>query len=1111
MRISIYLSFLLLLISTPLFSQQLLKGVVVSAENDEPIIGASVFLKSNRTVGAVTNVDGAFELKIPAGKPILIFSYTGMETKELPAEPNMRVRLSINAQMLQEVEIVSTGYQKIDRKLFTGSASVVKAADAKIDGVADVSRMLQGKAAGVQLTNVSGTFGASPKLRVRGATSIYGNSNPLWVVDGVILDDIVNVSADELSSGNATTLITSAVAGLNADDIESFQILKDASATAIYGSRAMNGVIVITTKKGKKGNSTINYTGEFTIRAKPSYGQYDIMNSKDQMAVFMELESNGSLGMQRNVEIYGASQMFMAKDGGVFNKWYQMTDMRDENGNFLAENSAQAKTAYLQKAALRNTNWFDELFRYSLQEQHSLSISSGSDKSTAYTSLSYFHDPGWTSVDKIDRFTFNENASYNITPKLTVGILGNASVRIQKAPGTLNRRMNIVEGEYSRDFDINPFSYALNTSRTLSANEFYRRNYADFNIKHEMDNNYIDLNALDTKMQVDLNFKPVTGLELDVLGSVRYAKTTNEHRMLNTSNIAEAYRAAQSTMVLNNNNFLWENPDNPDALPMVVMGKGGFYNTQDNALYNYYARFTGNYIRSFYDDNHIINILAGGEISNTDRLERYNNGYGYLWGSDIAVTDYRIIRKTLDAGDAYYGMSQTYARQLGFFGNATYSYRGAYTLNSTLRMEGTNQMGTSNTARWLPTWNASAAWNTMRENFMQDQSVLSNLTFRGTYGLTANSAPLAQAMAVINADNTYRPFQEDREVMLYIESVANEELTWEKMYETNIGFDMGFLENRFSLTFDTYWRNCFDLIGLIRTSGLSGQHFKYANFADMKTSGYEFTVNSLNIKQDKFSWNTTLTFSYNTNKITDLKSEVNVFDLTGLEGSKKEGYSQSGLFSIPFAGLDEKGHPLVYDENGDKVHYINFQNSTSTDFLVYEGQIDPQYIGGIENTFTYKNLKLSVFLNYQAGNVIRLYPVYDAFYSDIDAMTQSLNNRWFKPGDEALTSIPSLPSSYEINNDLELIEAYNAYNFSTERVAKGDFIRLKDITLSYDFSQNFAKKMGCRSLQIRGSIMNLCLLYSDKALNGQDPEFSRTGGVAMPVPRQFTVSLRAGI
>jgi TonB-linked SusC/RagA family outer membrane protein len=1030
-----------------------------------------------------------------------------MKTLEVPVKERIEAVMQPDDQVLDEV--VVTGYQKIDRRLFTGSASLVKAENAKIDGVADVSRMLQGKAPGVQLTNVSGTFGAAPKLRVRGATSIYGNSNPLWVVDGVILDDLVNVSADELSSGNAATLISSAVAGLNADDIETFQILKDASATALYGSRAMNGVIVITTKRGKKGTASINYTGEFTMRTKPYYGQYDIMNSQDQMAVLLELESNG---------VFESAKTFLAKDGGVFSKWYQLTDLRDVNGNYLADNSYTAKMAYLRQAELRNTNWFNELFRNTLEQQHSVSISSGSEKSTSYTSFSYLHDPGWTAVDNVDRFTFNGNINYNITPKLTIGVLGNASIRVQKAPGTLNRRINTVEGEYSRDFDINPFSYALNSSRTMDANEFYRRNYADFNIKHEMANNYIDLNVLDTKMQLDLSYRPIAGLELSALGSVRYAKSTREHRILNNSNMAEAYRAIQSAVVQENNNFLWSDPYNPDVLPVVVMGKGGFYNTEDTGLYNYYGRATANYIRSFSEDTHIINLLAGAEIRNTDRLSRNNNGYGYLWGSDIAVTDDRIIRKILDAGDAYYGMEQTYDRQAGFFGTGTYSLRGTYTLNATLRTEGTNQMGKAHTARWLPTWNLSTSWNIMNEAFMKKQQTISALSIRGTYGLTANMAPEAQAMAVYKAENTFRPFQEDREVRIYPKSLQNDELTWEKMHETNLGFDMGFLQNRFSINFDAYWRNCFDLIGIIRTSGVGGEHYKYANYADMKSNGYEFAINTVNIKHNHFSWSTNLTFSYNTNKITKLKSEEDVITLTGLDGGKKEGYSQSGLFSIPFAGLDEKGFPTYYSEDGERVYYINFQNSSDTEFLKYEGQIDPKYTGGIENTFSYRNLKLAIFFNYQAGNVLRLYPLFDAEYartgseifSDIDAMTNTFNTRWLKPGDEKFTTFPVLPSTYELSLNSDLVEAYNAYNFSTERIAKGDFIRLKDIMLTYEFSKDLAKKIGFNTLQVRGVVSNVWLIYADKKLNGQDPEFSRSGGVAMPTPRRFTISLRAG-
>ena len=1075
-------------------------GNVTDKEDGLPLIGVTVYVEGTN-MATITDVDGNFRLQVAESSENITFSYIGMETVVLPVKTVMTVVLSSSTFDLTEV--VVTGYQRIVRKMFTGSASVIKAEDAKIDGVADVSRMLQGKAAGIQLTNVSGTFGAAPKLRVRGATSIYGNSRPLWVVDGVILDEMINVSAAELSSGNAATLISSAVAGLNADDIETFQILKDASATALYGAKAMNGVIVITTKKGRKGTASINYTGEFIVRTKPYYGQYDILNSQDQMSVFMDLESNGRLE---------SSDMFLAKDGGVFSKWYQMTDMRDENGNFLVENTTAAKLAYLRSAEMRNTNWFNELFRNTIQQQHAVSISSGTDKSSNYNSISYFNDPGWTTVDKVDRFTFNSNTTYNFSRKLTIGILGNASIRVQKAPGTLNRQINVVEGEYSRDFDINPFSYALNTTRTMDANEFYRRNYAPFNIKHEIANNYIDLNMMDTKLQFDLLYKPITGLEITALGAVRYGKTTREHRILNTSNMAEAYRAAPSASIQEKNNFLWQDPDDPDALPIVAMGKGGFFNTQDNSIYAYNGRLAANYIRSFDDEKHLINLFAGAEIRNTDRLSRFNNGYGYLWGSDMAVTDYRIIRKVVDAGDAYFGMGQTYERQVGFFGTGAYSLLDRYILNLTLRTEGTNQMGRSSTARWLPTWNISGSWNILNEKFMKGFDKISQLNLRGTYGLSASMIAMANAMAVINAQNTYRPFQEDREVMLFIESLENKELTWEKMYETNVGFDLGFFRNRFSVGFDAYWRDCFDLLGRIRTSGVGGEHIKLANIADMESNGIEFTVNTVNMRTSDFEWSTNLTFAYNRNKITNLKSESQVIDLVGLESdqNKKEGYAQSALFSIPFARLDEHGHPMFYDENGEEAYYIYFQNSTNTDFLKYEGQLDPKYTGGFENSFSYKNLKLSVFMTYQAGNVIRLYPSFRGNYSDIDAMSKDMNNRWVKPGDELYTNVPSILTAYYLAENSDLREAYNAYNFSTERVAKGDFVRLKDVTLSYDFSKKLVNSIGLSSLQIRGIASNLWLIYADKKLNGQDPEFSRSGGVAMPTPKQFTLSLRAG-
>ena len=269
-------------------------GVVISEEDDQPVVGASVLVKGT-TMGTVTDIDGKFTISdVPSSSRTLKISFIGMQTQEIAIKSGlMKIVMKTDSEVLDEV--VVTGMTKVDKRLFTGAAASLTADNVKLDGLPEISRGLEGRAAGVSVQNVSGTFGTAPKIRVRGATSIYGSSKPLWVVDGVIMEDVVDVSADQLSSGDATTLISSAIAGLNSDDIESFQILKDGSATSIYGARAMAGVIVVTTKKGKAGMNKISYTGEFSYRMKPHYTEFNIMNSQDQMAVYQEMQQKGWL------------------------------------------------------------------------------------------------------------------------------------------------------------------------------------------------------------------------------------------------------------------------------------------------------------------------------------------------------------------------------------------------------------------------------------------------------------------------------------------------------------------------------------------------------------------------------------------------------------------------------------------------------------------------------------------------------------------------------------------------------------------------------------------------------------------------------------------------
>ena len=402
-------------------------GVVTDQSDGEPLPGVAVVVKGS-SIGIQTDIDGNFTLeRVPRGAT-LKFSYVGMEPVERKAEAKMEIAMTSNSQQLSEVVVV--GMNKMDKRLFTGATSKLDGERVKMDGVPEISRALEGRAAGVSVQNVSGTFGTAPKIRVRGATSIYGSSKPLWVVDGVIMEDVTEVDADNLSSGDAVTLISSAISGLNADDIESFQILKDGSATSIYGARAMAGVIVVTTKKGKAGTSKISYSGEFTMRLKPSYSNFNILNSQEQMGVYREMEKAGYLNF---------ADVYRASNSGVYGKMYHLiNDYNPATGGFGLENSPEARSLYLQEAEYRNTDWFDELFRNTVSQTHAISMSTGTEKASYYISLSLMDDPGWTEQSRVSRYTANLNALHHISNSLSLNLIANAAYRKQKAPGTLS-------------------------------------------------------------------------------------------------------------------------------------------------------------------------------------------------------------------------------------------------------------------------------------------------------------------------------------------------------------------------------------------------------------------------------------------------------------------------------------------------------------------------------------------------------------------------------------------------------------------------------------------------------------------------------------------------
>ncbi|WP_414633427.1 SusC/RagA family TonB-linked outer membrane protein [Bacteroides faecis] len=1029
-----------------------------------------------------------------------------MKTQEVPIKTGtIKIVLTPDSEVLEEV--VVTGMQKMDKRLFTGAATKLDAEGVKLNGMADISRGLEGRAAGVSVQNVSGTFGTAPKIRVRGATSIYGSSKPLWVVDGVIMEDVVEVSADELSSGNAETLISSAIAGLNADDIESFQILKDGSATSIYGARAMAGVIVVTTKKGKAGQSHISYTGEFTSRLKPSYRTYNIMNSQDQMAVYQELAQKGYLNY---AEIANASS------SGVYGKMYQLiTEYDKTSGQFGLTNTDEAKAAYLRGAEYRNTNWFDRLFSSAIMHNHSVSLSAGTDKAQHYVSASAMFDPGWYKQSEVQRFTANLNSTFKISKKLEFNLISNASYRKQKAPGTLGSETDAVSGEVKRDFDINPYSYSMNTSRTLSPNEYYTRNYAPFNIFNELENNYMKLGVTDFRLTGRLTYKPISKLELSILAGMQSTTTSQEHYITDNSNQAQAYRAMPTSTIREKNPLLYTDPDNIYALPISILPNGGIYERTDRNMFKWDMRASISY-NDVFNDDHIVNFYGGMETNSVDRHSTWFRGWGlqYTMG-EVPNYAYQVFKKGQEDNSEYYNLTNKQERSAAFFGNATYSYQGKYTINGTVRYEGTNSLGKSRSARWLPTWNVAASWNMHEEEWFKNlEPAMSHLTLKTSYSLTAERPSVTNAYAIIDSKIPWRPFTSVNESMLYVKEVANQDLTYEKKHEFNIGLASGFLDNRINFELDWYSRRNYDLIGLATTQGLGGQIQKYGNIATMKSSGVEISLTTTNIKTRDFTWTTNFIYSHTQNEVTELETSKRIIDLVSGSGFAQEGYPVRSLFSIPFKGLNEEGLPTFLDQDGNiSTTGIYFQTSEpeKMKFLEYSGNIDPTDVGSFGNIFRYKNLSLNVFITYSFGNVVRLDPVFKKEYNDLTATPKEFNNRWVVPGDENKTTIPVIASKRQNKNDTNLSYAYNAYNYSTERIAKGDFIRMKEISLGYDFPKSFIQRLKLSTLSLKLQATNLFLIYADKKLNGQDPEFFNTGGVAAPTPKQFTLTLRLGI
>lgn len=932
---------------------------------------------------------------------------------------------------------------------------------------------------------------APMNTNTRGQTSINQEVKPLWVLNGVILQDEIDLKPEDLVSEDAKLLIASAIPGLTAESIESFRVLKDASATAVYGPRAIAGVVEVVTKKGAAGTSSFTYTNESTFRLIPTYDQYNIMNSQEQMSVIQELMQGGHYEFQNVVT---------QKNKGIVGRMYELFYELDRQGNSRVLNTEAGRRAYLQEAERRNTNWFKQLFQTSVMQNHTLSFSSGNEKSTYYASLSLLSDPGWQKGNKLTQYATNLNANYNLSSKVRLGLITDLSYRDQTTP--------IQDG----------YNYALNHSRTLNAKDYYTTNYAPYNIFNEMDNAYIDTDIATLRIQGQLSWKITPKIEAILMGAIRYQNNTQKTEYKENSNWVLSYRAMPNTTVRDNNTNLYKDPNDPFALPVVVLPKGGIREKLDKTSLANNLRATLSYKDTFAEGLHSIALFGGFEMDNAKNTNDLNRNYGLLYNAgNYASFSYLMFKKLQEEFRNYYTVADTENNNQAFFANASYTLKGRYTANGTLRYDASNAFGPSRYLRWMPTWNAGLKWDVSQENFFASLKPLSHLSLKASFGVTAVAPSVSNSLAQLYINNPWRNSTQ-RELGLEIQNIANHDLTYEKNQELNIGADLGFLDDRINLSVEWFHRHSYDLIGDIVTQGTGGFTTKKGNMAQMRIRGLEIGLETTNLKTADFSWKTSFIYSRAKNEITELLTTPTIRDMIGYStsatsqgGFARAGYPLKSIFSVPFNGLNDRGLPTFLNEhNQSTIGGIRF-DSRNVDFLKYAGTLIPTDKGSFSNTFHYKGISLGVVLTYSYGNVVRLRKLSN-IYTDYGIVPRELNNRWQFAGDETKTNIPVVYTTFMQNayGYNEISQAYNTYDYSDIRIAKGDNIRLKEISLGYTFDKDFLRETRIRQLSVKLQATNLALLYADKRLNGDDPDYLVNGYTPIS-PKRLIFTLRVGL
>jgi TonB-dependent starch-binding outer membrane protein SusC len=953
---------LAMLISSVAWAQRTVTGKVTSKDDGSSLPGVNVVLKGGST-GVVTDVDGAFSIEVPSGNSVLIFSFIGFTTLEVEvgARSSLDVQLETDIQQLSEVIVV--GYGTTLKKDLTGSIATVSAKDIQNLPTLGIDQSLQGLASGVFVNANSGAPGGGMSVRVRGQTSISGSNSPLYVIDGVI------VQTGNLQQNGFGGQTENALAAINPQDIESMQVLKDAASTAIYGARAANGVVLITTKRGKQGGNFID------VRAWTGFAEAiklpDLVNAQQYVDMRREAVDNDSPG------VVPATNTTLGWDGTT------------------------------------DTDWLKETFRVARISEYQISASGGDNKFNYFLSGSYRDEEGAMIGSEYERLTGRLNLDYNPTNKFKIG----ASVGVSSQ---LNKRINNdnnIFGIYSASI-LTPATRPIRNENGdfLDALPSFNTNAVRDALITRFDNTTNKLTG-----NIYFNYSIIEGLDFRTDVSYDYTMLREDHFI--------PVESAQGR------------------------GTNGLGRLNTREFGTYIIEPTLRYAKSFNTD-HRMSAVAGLTFQETTDVRSTNAGTGFA-RSSLSYLNSSATATVSGSLKELYSFNSV-------FGRATYSFKDKYIAEGTLRYDGSSRFGPNK--RFGLFYATSAAWNFTEEAFMSNIGLIESGKLRVSYGVTGNDR-IGNFTYIGSFTGAANYLDQPASAP---DQIANNDLQWEETRKFDVGLELGLFKNRLNMNLGYYISTTTDLLFDNPVPLTSGFADVSANIGEVLNKGIELELSGVVLNKGDFRWQSSFNITFLTNEVVDLLSD-DAPQLRGFASAIIKGQPLNTFYGLKWLGVDPATGLSVFDDlNGDGI--------ITTDDNQVIGDHQPDQLGGITNSFTYKGFTLDVFAQFVNG--VDVYNNNLAFTlnpaNDFGKDARILN-RWQQPGD--ITNVPKLTRGSTIDFSQD----------NSRFLSDGSYLRVKNVTLGYNVPTKIVSKAKLRNVRVYASAQNL---FTFTRYNGPDPEVS---------------------